>query len=78
MSHPLLERHRGILDKIAEAEPRLVVKDTHDHPVLRRTLLEAAVRAGQTSLAERLIDERLVMRPTGQFALARRLRLNAR
>jgi len=31
--------HRGILDKIAEAEPRLVVKDTHDHPVLRRTLL---------------------------------------
>src|SRR5690606_18688965 len=31
--------HRGILDKVADAKPMLVVKDTHEHPVLRRTLL---------------------------------------
>src|SRR5690606_8647482 len=31
--------HRGILEKVAEAKPILLVKDTHDHPVLRRTLL---------------------------------------
>ncbi|HEX6996083.1 MAG TPA: universal stress protein [Gammaproteobacteria bacterium] len=31
--------HRGIVDKVAEARPMLVVKDTHEHPVLRRTLL---------------------------------------
>ena len=31
--------HRGILDKAVETKPMLLVKDTHDHPVLRRTLL---------------------------------------
>src|SRR5690606_15838671 len=31
--------HRGIVEKVVEARPMLVVKDTHDHPVLRRTLL---------------------------------------
>jgi len=31
--------HRGILEKIAEAKPSLVVKDTHEHALLRRTLL---------------------------------------
>jgi len=31
--------HRGIVDKVAETRPMLVVKDTHEHPVLRRTLL---------------------------------------
>lgn len=42
--------------------------------VFERTLVEAAVR-GERSLARRLIDERLALRPTGQFSLARRLRL---
>jgi len=40
-----------------------------------RTLLEAAVRSGDTTLARRLIDERLAVRPTGRFALDRRRRL---
>ena len=31
--------HRGILDKISESRPMLVVKDTHEHALLRRTLL---------------------------------------
>lgn len=31
--------HRGILDKTAETKPMLLVKDTYQHPVLRRTLL---------------------------------------
>lgn len=42
--------------------------------VFERTLLEAAVRDRQTALAQRLVDERLAVRPTGQFALARQLR----
>ncbi len=31
--------HRGIVGKVADTRPMLVVKDTHEHPVLRRTLL---------------------------------------
>lgn len=31
--------HRGILAKVVEARPMMAVKDTHQHPVLRRTLL---------------------------------------
>lgn len=38
---------------------------------LERTLLEAAVRADRTALAERLVSERLALRPTGRFALDR-------
>ena len=45
--------------------------------VLERTLLEAAVRGNRTALAQRLIAERLAVRPTGRFALDRRLRLVA-
>jgi tetratricopeptide (TPR) repeat protein len=45
--------------------------------VLERTLLEAAVRSNRTSLAQRLIAERLAVRPTGRFALDRQLRLAA-
>jgi hypothetical protein len=36
-----------------------------------RTLVEAAVRAGRHDLAERLLAERLALRPTGTFALDR-------
>jgi hypothetical protein len=43
--------------------------------VLERTLLEAAVRSNRTTLAQRLIAERLAIRPTGRFALDRQLRL---
>jgi hypothetical protein len=45
--------------------------------VLERTLLEAAVRGNRTALAERLIAERLAVRPTGRFAFDRQLRLAA-
>lgn len=30
--------HRGIVEKAVETKPMLLVKDTHEHPVLRRTL----------------------------------------
>ena len=43
--------------------------------VLERTLLEAAVRSNRTTLAQRLVAERLATRPTGRFALDRQLRL---
>src|SRR5690606_37195831 len=43
--------------------------------VFERTLLEAAVRARQTTVAEGLVSERLAVRPTGRFALDRQLRL---
>lgn len=43
--------------------------------VLERTLLESAVRAGRHELAQRLVSERLAVRPTGRFALDRRDRL---
>jgi tetratricopeptide (TPR) repeat protein len=39
---------------------------------LERTLVEAAVRAGRGSLVERLVSERLAVRPNGRFALDRR------
>ncbi len=45
--------------------------------VLERTLLEAAVRSNRTALAQRLIAERLAVRPTGRFALDRQPRLGA-
>jgi hypothetical protein len=43
--------------------------------VLQRTLVEAAIRGGRMQLAERLIAERLALRPTGAFALDRLPRL---
>jgi hypothetical protein len=43
--------------------------------VIERTLLEAAIRGGRTTLARRLIAERLSIRPTGRFALDRARRL---
>lgn len=43
--------------------------------VLERTLVEAAIRRHHVALAERLISERLALRPTGRFALDRQLRL---
>jgi tetratricopeptide (TPR) repeat protein len=43
--------------------------------VFERTLLEAAVRASRTELADRLLSERLALRPTGVFALDRSARL---
>ena len=46
--------------------------------VLERTLLEAAVRSSSSTLSERLIAERLALRPTGRFALDRRPRLAPR
>lgn len=45
--------------------------------VIERTLLESAVRDRKTALAQRLVSERLAIRPSGQFALARRLRLTS-
>ena len=43
---------------------------------LERTLVEASLRAGRHALAERLLAERLAVRPTGQFALGRLHRLD--
>ncbi|MGE0881248.1 MAG: tetratricopeptide repeat protein [Acidimicrobiia bacterium] len=46
--------------------------------VFERTLLEAAVRSNRSSLAQRLVAERLALRPTGRFTLERKVRLTAR
>ena len=43
--------------------------------VLHRTLLEASVRSGQTSLARALVSERLALRPTSTYASAQQSRL---
>lgn len=45
--------------------------------VLERTLLEAAVRGNHSTLAQRLVGERLALRPNGRFALDRQTRLTA-
>jgi hypothetical protein len=43
---------------------------------LERTLVEASLRADRRPLAERLLAERLAVRPTGEFALGRLHRLD--
>ena len=43
----------------------------------QRTLVEAAIRGGNHQLADGLLRERLAIRPTGEFALARVQRLAA-
>ena len=71
------ERWGDVIAELAPIRRRLhVFGGSHaQRDVLQRTLLEAALRSGQTALARALISERLATRPTSTYARTQESRL---